>query len=89
MSYIKAPKISEQRYYDFLGDLRQSGDTNMFGAPPYLQAAFGLKRDRAVSITAEWIKAHSDPSRIVDKPTGNRRVKPGRMVTRYEKVGAK
>lgn len=84
MSYIKAPKVSEQKYYDFLEDLRQSGDTNMFGAPPYLMAAFSMKRERAVSITSDWIKGHSDSSRVIEKPTTKNRTKPGRMVTRYE-----
>ena len=80
MSYIKAPKASEQKYYDFLEDLRQSGDTNMFGAAQYLMAAFSMKRDRATSMLSDWIKGHSDPTRIVEK-------KPGRMVTRYEAEG--
>jgi len=84
MSYIKAPKVNEQKYYDFLEDLRQSGDTNMYGAASYLIAAFGMKLDRAVSILSDWMEGHDDPSRIMEKPTTKKRTKPGRMITRYE-----
>jgi len=82
MAYIKAPKPQEQKYYDFLEDLRQSGDTNMFGAPPYLQAAFGITRDKAVSITSDWMRGHNDPTRKMDGPVTN--AKAGNMVTTYE-----
>lgn len=84
MSYIKAENPREQKYYDFLEDLRQSGDTNMFEAPPYLQAAFGLSRDKSVSITSDWMKGHSDPKRIIEKAVASKRAKPGRIVMRYE-----
>ena len=82
MSYIKAPKPNQQLMYDFLEDLRQSGDTNMLGAPPYLQAAFGISRDTAVSIVSEWMRAHSDPARILEKSVTG--AKAGRLVTTYE-----
>ena len=42
--YIKAPKPNEQKFYDFLEELRQSGDTNMFGGAQYLQQEFGIRR---------------------------------------------
>jgi hypothetical protein len=83
MAYIKAPKGASQEHYDFLEDLRKSGDTNMFGAAPYLQAEFGLDKDRARRILVDWIEGHSDPARNMDSPA-SKPPKPGKMVTRYE-----
>lgn len=47
-----------EKYFDFLDDLRDSGETNMFGAAPYLQEAFlELRSDRkkANEIFVAWI----------------------------------
>ena len=43
-------------YYAFLNDLRDSGQTNMFGAAPYLMEAFDLNKSEAKRILIEWIK---------------------------------
>lgn len=74
MSYIKAMNETEQQYFDFLEDLRQSGDTNMFGASPYLQAAFGLEKKEGVSILSAWMDAHKDKSRIMEGPLSKKEV---------------
>lgn len=68
MAYIKAESKTEQQYFDFLEDLRQSGDTNMFGAGIYLQQAFGMGRTQATAILSRWMKGHSDESRILSGP---------------------
>lgn len=68
MAYIKAENKTEQQYFDFLEDLRQSGDTNMFGAGIYLQQAFGMGRTEATGILSRWMKGHDDKSRILDGP---------------------
>jgi hypothetical protein len=39
----------------YLNQLRYSGETNMFGATPYLQEEFGLDRQEAKSILSEWM----------------------------------
>jgi hypothetical protein len=41
---------------EFLLYLRDSGQTNMWGAAPYLQAEFGLSYEDAKAILVEWIK---------------------------------
>jgi len=43
-------------YFDFLDDLRASGDTNMFGAAPYLVDAFDLSNQDARHILGRWMK---------------------------------
>ena len=48
----------EQKYYDYLESLRESGVTNMIGAVPYLQTAFPElrnDRERAKEILLSWI----------------------------------
>ena len=47
--------MSEQ-YTEFLDELRDSGVTNMFGATPYLQEAFGLDKIEARMILIDWME---------------------------------
>lgn len=52
--------VREDRYFDFLVKLRDSGETNMYGAIPYLQAQFPeLQRDFkcAEAVLASWIQS--------------------------------
>jgi hypothetical protein len=75
MSYIKGDNAREQEMFDFLEDLRQSGDTNMFGAGTYLREAFGLSLSEATPILTKWMKAHHDPKKILKKPLSKRKTK--------------
>ena len=47
--------MSEQ-YTQFLDELRDSGVTNMYGAAPYLQEAFGLDKIEARMILIDWME---------------------------------
>jgi hypothetical protein len=42
-------------YFEYLEELRKSGETNMFGAGEYLQEEFGLDRREARAILMEWM----------------------------------
>jgi hypothetical protein len=75
VSYIRADNAKEQEYFDYLEELRQSGDTNMFGAGQYLEAAFDLNKAAARKILCNWMKGHNDDSRILKKPTSAKKVK--------------
>lgn len=46
-------------YFEYLDELRESGITNMFGAPAYLIEEFGLTRQEAKAVTSEWMKSKS------------------------------
>lgn len=48
---------TKETYFEYLDGLRDSGVTNMFGAAPYLQDAFGLNRHEAKAILLEWMEA--------------------------------
>ena len=46
-----------RKYFDYLEQLRQSGETNMYGAAPYLQEEFPELRyapERAREILLAW-----------------------------------
>ena len=40
---------------EYLDELRLSGETNMFGAAPYLQAEFGIDKREAREILQNWM----------------------------------
>ena len=67
--YIKAPKSSEQKFYDYLEELRQSGRTNMWSAARYLEIEFGLSEKRATTIFLDWKNGHNDPYRVLKTNT--------------------
>lgn len=39
----------------YLDDLRESGETNMFGAGPYLRMEFDLDKKESREILSEWM----------------------------------
>ncbi len=50
----------DKEYSDFLVALRDSGVTNMFGAAPYLQDAFGLDKREAREVLANWMRSFGE-----------------------------
>ena len=56
-------------YYVYLEELRQSGETNMFGASPYLQSEFGLGRREAIKVLSNWMENYDE---LLDKKIINR-----------------
>lgn len=46
-------------YWLYLENLRRSGETNMFGAAPYLQRAFGLSHKEATEILLDWMNNYN------------------------------
>jgi len=52
---------TNEKYYDFLDNLRESGVTNMFGATPYLMEEFSdLSKVEAREILKSWMDTFSD-----------------------------
>lgn len=47
-------------YFEYLDDLRESAVTNMGGAGPYLQSAFGLSKAEAREILIQWMQTFGD-----------------------------
>jgi hypothetical protein len=50
--------IDKSEMFEYLDTLRETGVTNMFGASPYLQQAFGIDRREAKNILIEWMKTY-------------------------------
>ena len=48
---------NDQKYFDFLIDLRDSGAINMFGAAPCLSAEFGLDKREAREVLLAWMES--------------------------------
>ena len=45
-----------EKYYEFLDDLRESGEVNMFGARPYLAKEFPeLSKEESSKILSSWM----------------------------------
>jgi len=58
-----AKESGNQKYFDYLERLRQSGETNMYGAAPYLQSEFPELRydqSRAGDILLAWIRTFNE-----------------------------
>lgn len=53
-------KEEHLKYYEFLEALRKSGETNMFGASPYLSAYYGMSSRKAIEILSEWIDNYDE-----------------------------
>jgi len=53
--------ISEKEtMFQYLDDLRESGQVNMFGSGVYIQEAFGLTRHEAKVVVLEWMKTFGE-----------------------------
>jgi len=51
--------MTDNKYWIYLENLRRSGVTNMFGAGPYLERAFGVGRSEARRILADWMRNYN------------------------------
>ena len=51
------PATVTDEHLEYLDELRESGDTNMLGATPYLMKEFGLSRKDAGEILCYWMKS--------------------------------
>jgi len=56
--------IVEDEHLEFLDDLRESGDTNMFGARPYLMENYPeLSKADAGHVLSYWMETFGNPIR--------------------------
>jgi hypothetical protein len=54
------PAIVTDDMLEYLDELRESGVTNMFGAAPYVEVAFGLTTNEARSVLSYWMRTFSE-----------------------------
>lgn len=61
---IERPEFVTNDMLEFLDDLRESGDTNMFGARPYVMEEFPeLTRQEAGHVLSYWMKTFGNVDR--------------------------
>lgn len=51
--------MTDNKYWIYLEELRRSGETNMYGAVPYLMNEFALGRQEATNILADWMRNYN------------------------------
>lgn len=49
--------MNKQEIFDFLVELRDSGEVNMWGAGEYLEVHFGLSRREAKAALLDWFES--------------------------------
>jgi len=52
--------MDNQKYYNFLNSLRDTGVVNMFGAAPYLVEVFDVSRTEAREILFQWMQSFEE-----------------------------
>ena len=53
---LREDETTQEEYFVYLDELRESGDTNMYGATPYLVQTYGIDKKEACDILAAWMK---------------------------------
>ena len=51
--------MTTNKYWIYLERLKRSGKTNMYGATPWLEAAFGMTHDEAVKVLKDWMQNYN------------------------------
>jgi hypothetical protein len=57
---LEINELNLDEVFQYLDELRESGDTNMYGAGPYVQREFGLDRNEARILVLEWMNTFSE-----------------------------
>ena len=57
---VERSEIVTDEHLQYLDELRASGDTNMYGAGPYLVREFSVTRGESHKILGYWMKSFSE-----------------------------
>ena len=57
------PEYVTDEHLKFLDDMRESGDTNMFGAAPYVADEFDITKQDARKIVSYWMESYGKDDR--------------------------
>ena len=60
MSAMSELDIIKEDVFEFLDDLRDSGETNMYGAGPYIVEEFGVNKAEARVLLSAWMQTFSE-----------------------------
>lgn len=56
-------------FFEYLDELRESGETNMFGARPYLADEFDLGKNDSAAILSAWMKSFDPEKTPLERAT--------------------
>ena len=54
------PEIVTDEHLTYLDELRESGETNMFGAPAFIEDEFDVSKSEALDITSYWMATYEE-----------------------------
>ena len=57
---MRRPEFITDEHLKYLDNLRNSGETNMYGASPYIQQEFAVSNSKAKVILKYWMKTFTD-----------------------------
>lgn len=60
---MERPEVVKDEHLEYLDSLRESGVTNMFGAPEYIHNAFDVTRNQAREIVQYWMETFGQEDR--------------------------
>lgn len=66
---IERPSVVEDEHLAYLDKLRESGESNMYGARPYLQREFGLDKTTATAILTYWMESFPERHPVTEGQT--------------------
>jgi hypothetical protein len=64
---LKLDFLSLTDIFEYLDELRESGETNMFGASPYLMSDFDMGRTEASDALSAWMNTFSNDEGALDR----------------------
>ena len=53
--------------FKYLDELRESGETNMFGAGSYVEGEFGLEREESKNLTVGWMQTFDGATDVEER----------------------
>jgi len=56
-----------EKYFEYLDELRESGNMNMFGAGQALRMDFGLDKKEAADILSKWMETFDGESSVAER----------------------
>ena len=59
---IRKPFIKDE-HLEYLDELRESGDTNMWGASPFLELKFGMTQAESNDVLIYWMSTFGQEDR--------------------------
>jgi len=61
-------ELPQEEVFVFLDNLRKSGETNMYGASPYIRESFGCTRYEANRLLVKWMENFGESQKRAGDP---------------------